>query len=122
MTSSGGDPEPWREEEEAAPLGPAQAREYRTLAARANYLALDRPDIQFAVKESCRGMAAPVVGDRRKLKRLARYLLEVPRLVSTFPSQVRQGGPPASVTPTGPGVREPQGLRAVVRSWWDLTA
>ena len=91
VTSPGEDPKPWREEEEAELLGPAQAKEYRTLAARANYLALDRPDIQYAVKECCRGMAAPVVGDRRKLKRLARYLLEVPRLVSTFPFQGPQG-------------------------------
>ena len=31
-------------------------RMYRALAARANYLALDRPDIQFATKEICRAM------------------------------------------------------------------
>ncbi len=29
-------------------------RQFRGVAARANYLALDRPDIQYAVKEVCR--------------------------------------------------------------------
>ena len=30
------------------------------MAARANYLSADRPDIQYAVKEICRRMASPV--------------------------------------------------------------
>ena len=46
-------------------------REFRALAARANYLALDRPDIQFAVKEVARRMATPRVDDWILLKRLA---------------------------------------------------
>lgn len=32
---------------------------YRAVAARANYLGVGRPDLQFAVKEACPGMAAP---------------------------------------------------------------
>ena len=48
---------------------------------------MDRPDIQFATKELCRGMANPTVGDKRKLKRLARYLIEMPRIVSKFAFQ-----------------------------------
>ena len=43
-----------KEEEE---LGAEAATLYRGIAARANYLAIDRPDIQYAVKEVCRGMA-----------------------------------------------------------------
>ena len=35
------------------------ATEFRGLAARANYLSLDRVDIQYATKENCRGMAVP---------------------------------------------------------------
>ena len=66
------------------------AREYRALAARSNYLAADRMDIQFAVKEMCRGMSAPTFGDRRKLKRLGRYLKGKPRLISEFGWQSRQ--------------------------------
>ena len=37
--------------EEEVELGPYVATEFRGLAARANYLSLDRPDIQFATKE-----------------------------------------------------------------------
>ena len=87
VTSPGEDGKAWLELEEANPLEPKTASEYRALAARLNYLALDRPDIQFAVKEVCRGMAQPTVGDKRKLKRLARYLIERPRLVSKFAYQ-----------------------------------
>ena len=59
-------------------------KNYRSLAARANYLALDRPDIQFAVKELCRSMAKPMESSRRKLVRVAKYLLHRPRLVMKY--------------------------------------
>ncbi len=51
------------------------------MAERANYLGLDRPDIQFAVKEACRGMAGPKVKHERMLKRLARYLNGRPMMI-----------------------------------------
>ena len=62
-------------------LDDRSATEFRAMAARANFLAADRPDIGFAVKELCRGMAAPTARDAEALKRLARYLLGRPRLV-----------------------------------------
>eukprot|EP00972_Heterocapsa_arctica_P099699 14709904-Heterocapsa_arctica.AAC.1 len=34
-----------------------EATAYRAVAARANYLAMDRADIQYAAKEICRRMA-----------------------------------------------------------------
>ena len=40
-------------------LDPEEATAYRALAARANYLAQDRPDISFASKELCREFAVP---------------------------------------------------------------
>ena len=40
-------------------LGTEEARKFRALAARANYLAQDRIDIQYATKELCRDMAKP---------------------------------------------------------------
>ena len=64
--------------------------EFRSLAARANYLAADRMDLQYAVKELCREMARPTVGAKRKLKRLVRYAIGLPRLVSRFDYQVRR--------------------------------
>ena len=51
---------------------------------RASYLAQDRPDIQYAVKELARGMSSPTEADAQKLKRLGRYLLGKPRMVLNF--------------------------------------
>jgi hypothetical protein len=74
----------WNEDEEEEKLVAGEASEYRGLAARANYLALDRSDIQFSTKEVCRGMANPSVADKRRLKRLGRFLIEKPRVVLEF--------------------------------------
>lgn len=57
---------------------------FRGLAARANYIAADRPDIQFAAKEICRWMQYPTELGLSALKRLARYLIGRPRLVYQF--------------------------------------
>ena len=60
------------------------ARKYRALTARANYLAQDRPDVRFAVKDMCRWMARPRKKDWRKLVRLAKYLAAHPRLIIRY--------------------------------------
>ena len=57
---------------------------YIAVAARLNFVAMDRADIQFAVKEACRGMAAPRWGDVWKLKRVARYLVGAERIIWRF--------------------------------------
>ena len=62
---------------------------FRQLAARANNMAMDRADIQFAVKEMCRSMANPTIGSWRQLKRLARYLKKRPQTVVKFDFQER---------------------------------
>ena len=61
-------------------LGPAEASQYRANAARANYLAQDRADVQYAVKEIARRMSRPRTQDWGLLKRLARYLIGSPRV------------------------------------------
>ena len=58
-------------EQDADLLNPFEATKFRTLGARANYLGLDRPDIQFATKEICRGMARPSRGGMIRMKRLS---------------------------------------------------
>ena len=58
------------EERTSEELGSSEASWFRSVAARANYLGADRGDIQFAVKEACRGMAAPRREDVVKLKRI----------------------------------------------------
>jgi hypothetical protein len=64
-----------------------QRSQYRGMVARANYLAQDRCDIQFAVKVLSRGMAKPTTGNWQALKRLGRYLLERTRCVLVFARQ-----------------------------------
>jgi hypothetical protein len=60
------------------------ASSYRSVAARSNYLAQDRPDIQYAAKEVCRSMSDPKREDWLLVKRLSRYLLGSGRLVARF--------------------------------------
>ena len=72
------------ENEDENELGGDELSKYRSLAARANYLSMDRPDLQFAVKELCRQMARPTRGAWRKLIRVGKYLVQKPRLVLDF--------------------------------------
>jgi len=79
----------WEEEMDVSKLNADEATVFRRLAARANFLAQDRADLQFASKEACRGMADPCRGDVKKLKRLVRYLIDHPRLVIHYKWQRR---------------------------------
>ena len=60
---------------------------FRGLAARANFLAADRPDIVYSAKEICRFMAKPIELAVQALKRLGRYRKTDPRMVSSLPFQ-----------------------------------
>ena len=75
------------EEGDEKALDPDTSTKYRAMVARANYLAQDRPDIQFATKELCRAMSKPTEGNWRALKRLGRYLQQSPRVVQLFGRQ-----------------------------------
>ena len=66
------------QEDDDEPLSPDEASLYRACAARCNFLAIDRPDIQYAAKEVSRSMSSPVRGSMRALHRLARYLKAKP--------------------------------------------
>jgi len=78
------------ESEEYHLLGTEESRRYRAITARLNYLAADRVDIQYAVKEAARGMSAPTKLGFTLLSKIGRYLRGKPRLVMRFPWQVRQ--------------------------------
>ena len=54
---------------------------YRGGAAKFNYVAQERPDIAYVLKELSRSMAKPRKGDEIQLKRRARYLQKYPRCV-----------------------------------------
>ena len=62
-------------------LSREEATLFRALAARANFLSQDRPDINFSTKELCREFSQPNQKSFLKLKRLVRYLIGLPRLV-----------------------------------------
>ena len=68
-------------------LDAQRATQYRQITARANYLAQDRPDIMYAVKEVCRHMSKPTGSSWAKLKRLGRYLIGRERCVIRYPWQ-----------------------------------
>ena len=72
------------EKEDATPLTPHDTTKYRGMCARLNFLALDRPDLQYAAKEASRRMSDPKSGDWVLLKRIGRYLRKVPRLAQLF--------------------------------------
>jgi len=87
VQTPGEEERPWLEEAGRVELDPKEASQFRALAARANYLALDRPDIQYATKEVCRGMSRPAREDLRRLRRIGRYLVGRPRSVWDFKYQ-----------------------------------
>ena len=65
-------------------LGPDEAKSFRSITARINFLAQDRADIQYACKCVCSRMASPRESDWLKLKRIGRYLKGKPRMVQKF--------------------------------------
>ena len=84
LSHPGGDKKVIEEEEKSKELVGVEATRFRAVAARANYLSADRPDIQYAVKEICRRMSKPVEGDWQKLVRLGRCLRGCPRCVLAY--------------------------------------
>ena len=76
-------------EETERPLNNEERANYRSLAAKANYASLDRPDLAYACKEAARNMAAPTEFNLTKLKRIGRYLLHKPVITQRFVWQPR---------------------------------
>ena len=64
---------------------------YRSDVARLNYLAADRPDIAFSVKELARRMSEPTTLDVERVRRLVRYLKFRPRAVAWYRYQEHPG-------------------------------
>ena len=82
--------------EEEGELLPQDARRFRSIAARCDFLAADRIDIQFACKEVCRRMSVPCESDWKMLKSIARYLRSHPRVLLQYKNQ----DPPHSMETT----------------------
>ncbi len=71
-------------ESEGDRLGEEESTRYRSLVARLNYLSIDRPDIQFAVKNCAKAMSTPKECHWKQLKRVVRYLLHRPVVAVHF--------------------------------------
>ena len=84
VSSPGVDVRPEEEKDDEIELGAEDAKVYRSVTARTNYLSMDRPELQYSVKEACRSMAKPTMGGLRKLKRTLRFLKGSPRLIQWF--------------------------------------
>jgi hypothetical protein len=61
-------------------LDPRSAGIYRSVVARGNYLAQDRLDIRYTVKELCKKMSKPTNWDWMRAKKLCRYLAGHPKM------------------------------------------
>ena len=72
------------EEGDEVALSREETSRFRSIAARCNFLAADRLDIQFVCKEICRRMSAPTLGDWKLVKKLVRYLAAHRRKVLHF--------------------------------------
>ena len=70
-----------------AALDAGKISPYRAVAARGNYLSSDRPELQFAAKETCRWMSSLTELSLQALKRLCRYAVRHRRLVYYYPWQ-----------------------------------
>ncbi len=90
MAMTGPEDEQFEEDGDDELLDAAEARRYRAVTARLNYVASDRVDIQYAVKEASRAMSAPRKSHWGMLNKIGRYLKGKPRLVMQFPWQVQQ--------------------------------
>ena len=77
------------EEEDDELLPHHEHKKYQALVARANYLAQDRSDIQFAVKELARTMSSPTRGSWKGLVKLGKYLKTHNRSGYSYPYQER---------------------------------
>ena len=75
-------------------MGQEDALAYRASVARLSYLAQYRSDIQYTVKEQCRFMSQPIASHGARLKRLARYIEQYPRVEVKYEHQER----PSSIT------------------------
>ena len=65
-------------------LSEDEAKVYVSVGALLNYIAPDRPEMQYAVKEVIRKSSAPSKGDLKRLKRIGRFIAGEPRRVLLF--------------------------------------
>ena len=70
-------------------MEPREATKYRAIAARLNYLVVDRADLQLSMKEAARAMSNPKKGQLEQIRRIGRYLLASRDLSCASPGRRR---------------------------------
>ena len=75
-------PEEIKEEDDL--LTGEELKLFQSVAARFNFLAMDRPDLLYSVKELMRKMASPRTQDLTALKRVDRYTIKYPRMTCRY--------------------------------------
>ena len=70
--------------ETTVPMSAEKSKQFRSAAARVNYLAQDRPDLAVASCLCASRMANPKQGDETILKKIARYLKGTPSSATRF--------------------------------------
>ena len=72
------------EEEEDSQVG-EELKTFQSVSAWYNFLAMDRPDFLYSVKDFVRKMASPSSRDLVAFKRVARYTIKHPKMVCRYP-------------------------------------
>ena len=85
--SCNGDKKEAEEEWELEELDKPEAKIFRGMAARMNFLSQDCPDLQYAIKPGSRDMATPKRGSWTGMKKVARYLAGRRAVVWEYPWQ-----------------------------------
>jgi hypothetical protein len=75
------------DEDGDTPLVGEDITRYHGVIARCNYMAADRPDCVFSIKEGCREMSKPTASFLRRLLRIGRYLKLHHRLIWKYAMQ-----------------------------------
>jgi len=75
------------DEEEATLLNKAESTEFRSAAARLNFLSQDSPDLMYPAKEVSQEMANPVLGSWKRLKKASRFAKSREAVVWNYPWQ-----------------------------------
>ena len=70
-------------------LDEAGAKLFVSVGALLNYIAPDRPEMQFGIKEVMRRCSCPTESDLKRLKRIARFIIGHPRRAIKFEFQSR---------------------------------
>ena len=86
-----GDKEDREEDWELDDMDRDEAKDYRGVAARLNFMSLDCPDLQFPIKDAQKDMGNPKRGSWKRVKKIARYFVGRRKVVWEFKWQEEPG-------------------------------